>query len=240
MGAQDTPRREFDRVGFCVMFFSAPRTGILCVLGTVLIAGMGCKAGAQTTGTVTPAPAEASAKDQPSSAKDGPPPGGCMPIGVTVSGEIVFPFQCKDFIDQHKAAKQDHMAPEDRPDNAQEKTAAKQPDSMAPEVEVKVAPEVKAPEATAPAATAPAATTPEPKAPESAVQETAAPAVKATETAVTDTLKPAAEPVVKTPSSKRARLDSSNIGPPGCTHFRTYDHDSQTYVAYGGGRRPCR
>jgi hypothetical protein len=41
---------------------------------------------------------------QPRSADDGPPPGGCTPIGLTVSGEIVFPMTCKDFIERHKAA----------------------------------------------------------------------------------------------------------------------------------------
>lgn len=30
------------------------------------------------------------------------PPGGCMPLGVTASGEIVFPFQCKEFIEKHR------------------------------------------------------------------------------------------------------------------------------------------
>jgi hypothetical protein len=37
-------------------------------------------------------------------AEEGPPPGGCTPIGVTASGEIVFPLTCRDFIEKHKAA----------------------------------------------------------------------------------------------------------------------------------------
>jgi hypothetical protein len=41
-----------------------------------------------------------------SSPQQDPPPGSCMPIGVTVSGEIVFPFQCKGFIEQKKAQSQ--------------------------------------------------------------------------------------------------------------------------------------
>src|SRR3954465_13422363 len=38
------------------------------------------------------------------SSDTGPPPGGCTPIGVTASGEIVFPLTCRDFIERHKAA----------------------------------------------------------------------------------------------------------------------------------------
>jgi hypothetical protein len=44
------------------------------------------------------------AESQPRSADDGPPPGGCTPIGITASGDIVFPMTCKDFIERHKAA----------------------------------------------------------------------------------------------------------------------------------------
>jgi hypothetical protein len=34
--------------------------------------------------------------------KDGVPPGGCMPIGLTASGEIVFPFACKALIERQR------------------------------------------------------------------------------------------------------------------------------------------
>jgi len=44
-----------------------------------------------------------SSEPQPRFSDDGPPPGGCTPIGVTVSGEIVFPMTGKDFIERHKA-----------------------------------------------------------------------------------------------------------------------------------------
>ena len=55
---------------------------LLLVTGGALIA--------QTTGSVDPnhGPVEPSAKQDVD-----PPPGGCMPIGVTASGEIVFPLQ---------------------------------------------------------------------------------------------------------------------------------------------------
>jgi hypothetical protein len=32
------------------------------------------------------------------------PPGGCMPIGITAAGEMVFPIQCKNFIDKERGA----------------------------------------------------------------------------------------------------------------------------------------
>jgi hypothetical protein len=57
-------------------------------------------AAAQNTGTVTPAPESAATEPV---AKD-PPAGGCMPIGITASGEIVFPLPCREFIEQHKTS----------------------------------------------------------------------------------------------------------------------------------------
>jgi hypothetical protein len=52
---------------------------------------------AQTTGAVNPSPAAAD-----SSMNEDVPPGGCMPIGLTASGEIVFPIQCKEFIERQR------------------------------------------------------------------------------------------------------------------------------------------
>lgn len=49
------------------------------------------------------------------SSDDGPPPGGCTPIGVTVSGEVVFPMTCKDFIERYKAADRGSGAAETKP-----------------------------------------------------------------------------------------------------------------------------
>ncbi|MCA1454154.1 BA14K family protein [Bradyrhizobium sp. BRP22] len=52
------------------------------------------------------------------------PPGGCMPIGLTASGEIVFPIQCKELIERHRAAAAGQ--------NSEDKNAAKPPDNAAP------------------------------------------------------------------------------------------------------------
>lgn len=82
---------------------------------------MSSAAPAQTTGTVDPRPATA----QPS-AKEDVPPGGCMPIGLTASGEIVFPIQCRELIERHRGAalEQKPAAVEEKPVAAEEKPVA--------------------------------------------------------------------------------------------------------------------
>ena len=89
----------------------------------LLLAVMSGAALAQTTGTVNPKPAPA----EPSVNED-VPPGGCMPIGLTVSGEIVFPIQCKEFIERARG-----KAVEQKPAATEEKAAAKQSEGVAPE-----------------------------------------------------------------------------------------------------------
>ena len=64
---------------------------------------------------------------QPGSSDAGPPPGGCTPIGVTVSGEIVFPMTCKDFIERHKAADRAASAADTKPATAE---ASKAPEAV--------------------------------------------------------------------------------------------------------------
>ena len=97
-------------------------------LFAVLLSVMSSAALAQTTATVNP-----SAPAQPS-VNDDVPPGGCMPIGLTSSGEIVFPIQCKEFIERHR-----EMPVEQKPAALEEKAAvkqsevAKQSEEVAPE-----------------------------------------------------------------------------------------------------------
>src|SRR5712691_9534380 len=75
---------------------------------------------AKTTGAVNPGSVPA----QPSVNED-VPPGGCMPIGMTTAGEIVFPIQCKEFIERHRgAAVEQKPAGEQKPAAVQEKPAA--------------------------------------------------------------------------------------------------------------------
>ena len=88
-------------------------------LFALLLSAMSGAALAQTTGTLNPSPAPA----QPSVNED-VPPGGCMPIGLTTSGEIVFPIQCKEFIERARG-----KAVEQKPAAVEEMPAAKQPEA---------------------------------------------------------------------------------------------------------------
>jgi hypothetical protein len=96
----------------------------------LLLSVMSGAALAQTTGTVNPSSAPA----QPS-VKEEVPPGGCMPIGLTASGEIVFPIQCKGIIEQHRGreANPGPAAVEQKPAAVEEKAAAKPAEAAAPE-----------------------------------------------------------------------------------------------------------
>ena len=114
----------------------------ICVLFTVI----GGALFAQTTSSVNPSPvpAEPAVKQG-----DDPPPGGCMPIGVTASGEIVFPLQCKGFIErqygiavQEKPAVTDEKrpaseekpaAPAENPPAVEEKPPTRQSEAVVPE-----------------------------------------------------------------------------------------------------------
>ena len=80
----------------CTINVQIARVGALCV---VLLGVMTGAALAQITGTVNPSAVPAETPD-----------GGCKPIGLTASGEAVFPFQCKEFIERQKAANQKNAA----------------------------------------------------------------------------------------------------------------------------------
>jgi hypothetical protein len=86
-----------------------------------ILASSGGVALAQKTGTVTPD----HAPPEPAEKQDVPAPGGCMPIGITVSGDVVFPLQCREFIERQKALKP--LA------GAEEKQAAPQAEVAMPE-----------------------------------------------------------------------------------------------------------
>ncbi len=94
-----------------------------------------------------------SSDPQPRLSDDGPPPGGCTPIGVTVSGEVVFPMTCRDFIERHKAADRAATAAETKPATAE---ASKAPDAVEADKALTTGDASKAP-ATADVGSAPAA-----------------------------------------------------------------------------------
>lgn len=231
------------------MKFSLVLAGVLAGLGAaLLLTATANEARAQVTGTVNPSGDQA----EPA-AKDTPPPGGCMPIGVTASGEIVFPFLCKGFIEQHKAASQKPAASGDvgeRPAaaNGQPKSEEKNAEEKsADEKSVAKQPDVVAPSAAEPANAGPesrprpaAAEEQRPKGdgkPESTENNSAAKPPDSTAAIA----KSAPEPVETAPPDReRIRPREGSAGPPGCTRFRSYDASSATYMDFAGRRRACR
>ncbi len=176
----------------------------------LLLSVMSSAALAQTTGAVNPSDAPA----QPSANAD-VPPGGCMPIGLTTSGEIVFPIECKEFIEQHrgKDVEQNSSAAveqkpaavvEQKPAAVEEKPAA-----------VEDKPADKQSEAVAPAAPA--------------NNQSAGKSVE------TVPLPRRAERKLREHVSSREHVSLN-----GCQHYRTYDPESGTYRGYDGRVRPCR
>ena len=175
----------------------------------LLLSVMSSAALAQTTGAVNPSPAPA----QPSVNED-VPPGGCMPIGLTASGEIVFPIQCKEFIERHRGP-----AAEQKPAAAEEKSAA---------VEQKPAAMDEKPAAV------------EEKQKPAAAEEK--PAVKQSEAVAPESSQPTNKPVETAPLPKRVERESREraVSSGACTHYRTYDAASGTYRGYDGRVRSCR
>ena len=187
----------------CTLIVQTVRVGARCL---VLLGAMTGAALAQITGTVNPSAAPAET-----------PAGVCKPIGLTASGETVFPFQCKEFIERQKAANPKSAAERNqKPAAAEDKTAEAKP----------VTAERK-----------PAAAEEKPP----AVKEKAA--AKQPDSVVPESGKPAAsEPPGTIPLPRRAKREARgrSVGPAGCTRFRTYDSASGTYRAYDGQRRQCR
>jgi BA14K-like protein. len=181
----------------------------------LLVSLMGGAALAQTTGAVNPS--DAGGAPAPPSANADVPPGGCMPIGLTTSGEIVFPIQCKEFIELHrgKDVEQSPAAAEQKP--AEQKPAAVVEQKPAVVEEKPAAVEDKPAVRQSEAVVAPVV-------PENS--QAAQPADKLL------------EPV---PLPKRAeRKPREHASLSGCQHYRTYDSASGTYRGYDGRVRPCR
>lgn len=151
------------------------------------------------------------------------PAGGCRPIGLTGSGETVFPYRCKEFIERQKAANQKTSAEE----NQKPAATTAQPDTTG----LKTA-DVNS----VTAERKPAAAEEKP----AAVKESTA--AKQQESVVPEKSTPAPETVGTIPLPKRVEREARGrtIGPPGCMHFRSYDPASGTYRALDRQRRPCR
>ena len=187
---------------------------------------------AQTTGTVTPG----NANDP--LAQEEPPPGGCMPIGITAAGETVFPYVCKGFIEAHKG-KASPQASETR-DQVEARPSINAAAAPAgPAVNAAAAPAVSATNAaaapavnSATAAAAAAVTAP-------SVNEASAPTVE--EKAVAKPDEPAASRTDQAPAAKREQRPTRRAAgaPPNCAQFRTFDSVTGMYRDFTGQARPC-
>ncbi|MGA7810935.1 BA14K family protein [Bradyrhizobium sp.] len=195
-----------------------------------------------------------------------PPPGGCTPIGLTVSGEIVFPFACKGFIERQKAmappsaaAQEQRQAAQDQPtavdgkpavadDNpatAPDKPAA-MPEQPAAALDKPAGVEDKpAAQEEKPAATAEQPVVPDQK-PAATAEKSAVPDEKpaATQTgsAAPELSRPEAiRPGETIPLPRRAEQKRTQLAmDPMCKHFRSYNPGAGTYKGFDGRMRPCK
>jgi hypothetical protein len=189
------------------------------------------------------------------SSEAGPPPGGCTPIGVTASGEIVFPLTCRDFIERHKAADRASSEADTKPAPTEISKAPLAPEaSKAPTIaEARRAP------ATAEASKPPTDTEPtkrptaadsspaddkeaKPAATQALVDPAARPAANQAAGAPDATGNSEAEPPTTAALPKRGKgrnRVAGTTGTPGCARFRSYDAATASYRDFNGQRRPC-
>jgi hypothetical protein len=190
-----------------------------------LLSVMSGAALAETTGAVNPGSVPA----QPS-VNDDVPPGGCMPIGMTTAGEIVFPIQCKEFIERHRgAAVEEKPAAEQKPAAVEAKPAAAEAKPAAVEAKP-AAMEAK------PAAVEEKPATVEQK-PAAVEQKSAA---TQSESVAREDRKPVNKPVETLQKRVEHEPHQRAMRSDGCKSYRTYDPASGTYRGYDGQRRVCR
>lgn len=216
----------------------APAAFVLCC---VLLAVMGDAALAQTGNLADPSPTAAQ-----SSPKEGdPPPGGCKPIGLTVSGEVVFPLECKEFIERQKAMISKPAPVETNPSAAEVKPpAAEAARPPAAEEKPAVAEAKPGPAAEKPAVVEdkPAAVQDKPAAAEEkpgvAEPKTAS---KPSEDTAPDNSQASVKPEpVPLPRRGERRQHERTASTPNCMQYRTYNAASGTYRGFDGRTRPCR
>jgi hypothetical protein len=231
-----------------------------------LLVVMSSTALAQTTGAVNPGPAPMQPSVSQPSVNENVPLGGCMPIGLTASGEIVFPIQCRELIERARGKVLEQKpatvegksaALEQKPAAAEEKSAAVEAKPAAVEArpaaaeakpaaaeEKSAAVEAKptaVEEKSAAVDEKPAAVEEKPAAVEE--KPAAAQSEKPPEGAAPDDSRPAIKPgeTVPLPMEREPRQRAASAtSPNGCQHYRTYNPASGTYRGFDGRTRPCR
>jgi pyruvate/2-oxoglutarate dehydrogenase complex dihydrolipoamide acyltransferase (E2) component len=224
----------------------APAAFVLCCVLPTLLGGAAL---AQTGNLADPSPTAA----QSSPKEDDPPPGGCKPIGLTVSGEVVFPFECKEFIERQKAMISKPAAAETNPAAAEVKSSAAEPARPpAAEAARPLAAEEKPAVAEAkpgPAAEKPAVVEDKP----AAVQDK--PAAAEEKPGIAEPKTASKPPEDAAPDNSQASVKSEPVpmprrgdrrqrehtaSTPNCMQYRTYNPASGTYRGFDGRTRPCR
>jgi hypothetical protein len=227
----------------CKLSLKAGRAGVLC---GVLLFQAACGAAFAETAD---APSLASTPAASGGAStDSLPFGGCEPLGMTASGELVFPLECKRVI--HRAteapiASDDKIAPTDKPvadaQSAEVNLAGRDDKPAAPEkmaVADKPAAAVEMTAATAPksAAAEPPSQTASPKKPNRRASKTVGPVDKQVAKQVA-LAKPAQAPPAKRADGKAA-VRTAEL--PACAHYRSYIAASKSYRAFDGHMYACR
>lgn len=230
----------------------------VCALGSVLVMLTGAAARAQSADPATPppAPAQPSVQDEAT--------GSCEPIGLTASGEIVFPFRCKDTVErQHAAASKPadpkpavaaaapavqeklqeklQAKPQAQPVAAAAKMTAVHPAHAANPKSVAIHPADAAPKAAKPAVQpVDAAHSPKnlDKNLEKSVEKTAEAKTAEAKTAETKSTETKSTETTKSIPQVAGKAHE-RMGPPGCTQFQSYNAVSATYLGFDGQRHPC-
>ena len=194
---------------------------------------------AQTTGALDPSPAPA----KPSVSED-VPPGGCMPIGLTAAGEIVFPIQCRALIERARgnAVEQKPAAAGGKSATVEEKPAALEQKPAAVEEPAAAEQKPAAVEAKPTIGEARPGTVEEKPAaaeekPAAAEEKTAA---KQSDDVAPEDSKPANQSLETVPLPKHGERRQRAASGESCTRYRTYDAASGTYRGFDGRTRPCR
>jgi hypothetical protein len=143
-------------------------------------------------------------------AKRDPPPGGCMPIGLTASGEMVFPLSCKTLIERYTADRR-------RPADAETTSPIPSDREEVPSTQ-SVSPADASRTGEAPPQQD--SSTPSPDMPRPGPVETTLPSIGLPPSGV--------------------KPQQGRIGPFGCTRFRTYNPKTEDFRDFNGHRRPCR
>jgi len=229
----------------CKLSLKAGRAGVLC--GVLLFQVVCGAAYAETADAPSLASTPAASAE---AAKDSLPFGGCEPLGMTASGELVFPLECKRVIhratetpiasDDKIAAPADKPAaetqsaevklagPDDKPAAAPEKMAVA--DKPAEAVEVTAATGPKSATAEKPTQTA------SPKKPSRRAGRAVGPVDKQVARQVA-----LAKPAQALPAKRadgKAAVRTAEL--PACAHYRSYNAASKSYRAFDGHMYACR